>query len=45
MYKKREIQVAQYDRNSTWRYLWVFTKVNVLFVLFFIGFFFAVWRA
>lgn len=37
--------LAQYDRNSTWRYLWVFTKVNVLFVLFFIGFFFAVWRA
>ena len=28
---------AVYDTKSTWRYLWVFTKVNVLFVLVFVG--------
>lgn len=36
---------AVYDRTSTWRYLWVFTKVNILFVLLFIGSFFVLWRA
>ena len=28
---------AAYDAGSSWKYLWVFTKVNVLFVLVFVG--------
>lgn len=28
---------AAHDAGSSWRYLWVFTKVNVLFVLVFVG--------
>lgn len=28
---------AAHDTGSSWRYLWVFTKVNVLFVLVFVG--------